>query len=96
MAPHPWMTEQLAMDRMRDHRQSAEQHRTLSMSAAGPSRTERGPTGRGQAGLGKSMWHSVSRRTGQLLIAVGRRLAGDDAPGLTIELARREAGHSPA
>jgi hypothetical protein len=80
------MAQSMAADRMRDRHREAAQRRSL------PSATDP-PAGR-PAGPGRRPTRGVSRRTGLILIALGRRLTGEDPAGLA--LVHRDAGHSTA
>lgn len=83
MGLHPTMARSMAADRMRDRHRAAERHRSTvwsdRRSPEGPGRPRRRP-------------RTVTRHTGQILIALGLRLTGEDRARLS--LARRGTGHS--
>jgi hypothetical protein len=85
MGLHPAMAEQLVADRMRDRRREAERHRSASVNIDGSAEV---------AGTAPRRPRAVTRLAGQLLIAIGLRLTGDDRAGLT--LTHSGTGHSTA
>ena len=85
MGLYPALAEQLAADRMHDRRREAERHRSASADIDGSAEVAETAPRRTRA---------VTRLAGQLLIAIGLRLTGDDRAGLT--LTRSGTGHSAA
>jgi hypothetical protein len=72
------MAEQLAADRMRDRHRAAERHRSRTRAGGSPPEVA-APIHRQR--------RVVARYAGQILIALGQRLAGDDRAGASL------AGH---
>ena len=73
MGLHPAMSEPMAADRMRDRRRAADRRRS-----------DRATVPSGPAGHTPRRRRAVSVRAGQLLIAAGLRLAGDDRATLAL------------
>lgn len=76
MLMHPWISDRLAAEHRSELVRVAPRHREQSVTAA------RGAPSHG----------AVSRRLGHALIAVGRRLAGPEAPGFGPALSGGRAG----
>jgi hypothetical protein len=84
MVMNPSLAQQLVADRMDDLEHAAQAHGRFLTSTSAATAAPRSPRG------------ALAIRSGRLLIAVGRRLAGPDVASTPLDAAHLGHRHSPA